>query len=166
MPSPKTPCPTCGEPKSAQSQQCRKCAPIGTYPRTPELRAKIAAAHQGIPLPMLQGRKRPEHSRILKEWWTPERREEQRQRLLLRNPMARYHGLSAKGAIALREALGHCERCQQTGEESRLEVHHRNRDKRDQTLGNLMILCHRCHMQEHATTAETGWDSYHRKRRS
>jgi hypothetical protein len=29
-------------------------------------------------------------------------------------------------------------------------VHHRNGNKRDQSLRNLAVLCHRCHMQLHS----------------
>jgi 5-methylcytosine-specific restriction endonuclease McrA len=110
----------------------------------------MSNALRGKPKPWLRGRKRPEHSRIVKEWWTPERREQKRQEMLARYPDARYHGLSCKGARRLREAMGHCERCGSDGSDSRLDVHHRNGNKRDQTLANLVVLCHRCHMQLHS----------------
>jgi hypothetical protein len=84
------------------------------------------------------------------EWWTPERREKKRQEMLARNPQARYHGLSARAAKALTEAAGRCERCEADGSDSRLDVHHCNGDKRDQSLSNLAILCHRCHMRLHS----------------
>ena len=147
MPSKKIQCPTCGGAMAAKSQQCRKCRP--PYDRTPQHRAKMTAAREGKPRPSMRGRKRPDHAATMKAWWTPERREEARQRFLARNPMARYHGLSCRGARALRESLGRCERCGHDGSESRLDVHHRNGDKRDQSLGNLTVLCHRCHMATH-----------------
>ena len=97
--------------------------------------------------------------------WTAERKELKRREMLRRNPNARYHGLSAKSAAHLVKRIGHCENCGHDGSRSRLGVHHANRDKHDHSLENLEILCHRCHMQEHAKAKETGWDSYHRKRK-
>lgn len=120
----------------------------------------------GKPKPWLQGKKRPEVAEKISEWWTPERREQKRQEMLLLNPDARYHGLSCKGARRLRAALGHCENCGSDGSDSRLDVHHRNGDKQDQSLGNLMVLCHRCHMQVHAERGETGFDAMWRKRKT
>jgi len=164
MPSKKIPCPVCGQPMAAISKTCRACSV--PYERTPEIRQKMSATASGKPKPWLRGRKRPEHSRTMRDWWTPERREAKRQEMLARNPSARYHGLSAKGARRLREALGRCEACGGDGSDSRLDVHHRNGDKQDQSLSNLAVLCHRCHMQAHAEQGETGWDSYHQKRSS
>jgi len=149
---------------SAQAQQCRACKP--SYVRTPESREKMSRALKGKPKPWLRGRKRPDHSNAMKEWWTPERREAKRQEMLEHNPDARYHGLSCRGARRLRKALGECELCGSDGSDSRLDVHHKNGDKQDQTLSNLTVLCHRCHMQVHAERGETGWDSYHRKRKT
>jgi len=92
----------------------------------------------------MQGKKRPAHSKLMREWWTPERRESKRLDMLERNPMARYHGLSADGAREIRKAAGQCQKCQSR---RNLDVHHLNGDKRDQTLSNLVVLCHQCHMR-------------------
>lgn len=116
--------------------------------------------------PWLKGKKRPEVGKKIQAWWTEERREKRRQEARARNPNARYHGLSAKEAKKLVQRIGHCERCQHDGSESRLDVHHKDRDKHNHQLENIEILCHRCHMQEHASKGETGWDSYHRKRKT
>lgn len=164
MPRKKIPCPSCGQPMAATSEMCRKCKP--SYVRTPEQNAALSLLLAGKPKPWLAGKKRPDVGQKIAEWWTPDRREVKRQEALARNPDARYHGLSAKEAKRLVQRIGRCERCQHDGSESRLDVHHKNRDKRDQRLENLEILCHACHMQEHAAAGETGWDSYHQKRRS
>lgn len=164
MPRRKIPCPNCGQSMAATSEQCRKCKP--SYVRTEDHRRAMSVALSGKPKPHLLGRKRPEHSNAMKAWWTDERREAKRQAMLLRNPNARYHGLSSRSAARLVQRIGRCERCGHDGSESRLGVHHRNRDKHDQQIENLEILCHRCHMQEHAVKGETGWDSYHRKRKT
>jgi 5-methylcytosine-specific restriction endonuclease McrA len=104
---------------------------------------------------------RPEVAQKIRDWWTPERKEERRQEILLRSPDARYHGLSARGAKKLK--VGRC--CARCGSTTRLDIHHKDRNKQNQDLSNLEVLCHRCHMQEHAMTQETGWDSFHRKRK-
>ena len=150
MPRKKVPCPACGQPKKAESRVCRACSQ--PYPRTAAHRKRLSAALAGKPKPWLRGRKRPKHSKTMKAWWTPERREAARQRMLelVGNPNSRYHGLSARGAKLLREALGCCERCGGDGTESRLDLHHRNGDKHDHRLANLAVLCHRCHMQNHS----------------
>mgnify|MGYP001558574251 CR=1 FL=1 len=158
MPRKKVPCPKCGRLKSQEAELCRACKP--SYERTPESRAKMSAALKGKPKPT--GWKHSEETKIkMRKHWTAERKEQKRQEVLARNPLARYHGLSCRAAKRLREAAGHCELC---GSTRRLDIHHRDRNKRNQALSNLQVLCHRCHMQEHAKTKETGWDSYHRKR--
>lgn len=145
------------------SEQCRQCKP--SYVRTPEHREKLSQALVGKPKPWLKGKKRPKVARKIRAWWTEERRRAKRAEVLERNPSARYHGLSAKAAKALREAVGRCEKCGHDGSESRLDIHHRDGNKQNQSLANLAVLCHRCHMQIHAEREETGWDSYHRNRR-
>lgn len=147
---------------AATAEQCRKCKP--TYQRTDAHRAAMSATQAGKPKPWLKGQKRPKVARKIAAWWTPERREARRQQSLQRNPNARYHGLSAKSAASLVRRIGRCERCQHDGSDSRLGVHHKNRDKHDQRLENLEVLCHRCHMQEHAKAGEIGWSRYHQKR--
>jgi 5-methylcytosine-specific restriction endonuclease McrA len=119
-----------------------------------------------MPKPKLQGRKRPDHAEKMRALWTPERREAKRQEMLTRNPNARYHGLSCKAARRLRQSVGACQSCGHGGSRSRLEVHHLDRDKRNQEPSNLMVLCHDCHMREHQEAGETGWSAYHAKRRS
>jgi len=104
---------------------------------------------------------RPEVAAKIRDWWTPERREARRLQSLAVNPGARYHGLSASGAKRLRLSVGECQSCGATGH---LDIHHRDRDKRNQDLANLAVLCHRCHMQEHAQAGETGWDRFHQRR--
>lgn len=164
MPYKKIPCPICGLPMSHGSKTCRSCAE--PYERTPERRQHMSNVTKGKPKPWLRGKSRPEHSKRMFLYWTEERREEKRQAMLLLNPSARYHGLSCKGARRIREALGHCEICGSDGSDSRLDVHHKNGDKKDQSMSNLVVLCHRCHMKIHGERAETGFDSMWRKRKS
>ena len=163
MPSPDKQCPQCGGRMSPKARLCRQCAQ--PYERTPEDRQRMSERLRGVPKPLLRGRKRPEHSRQMKEWWTPERRQAKREEMMKRNPETLYHGKSHRAFRLLREAIGKCERCGDDRPASQLDVHHRNRDKRDHSLPNLIVLCHRCHMQDHASRGETGWHSYHRKRK-
>lgn len=164
MPWKKVPCPVCGKPKSRHAKTCRACSV--PYERTPEHCQHLSDALTGKPKPWLQGRKRPDVGKKIRGWWTPERREAKRQEMLLLNPDARYHGLSCKGARRLRDAITHCEKCGHDGSESRLDIHHRNGDKKNQSLANLTVLCHRCHMAVHAKQGETGWHSYWKKRKT
>lgn len=162
MPRKKDHC-QCGNLKEARSQACRACTK--PYERSPEWRARMSERQKG-PRPHMQGRKRPEHSATMLEWWTPERRQAMSLRQLERNPKARYHGLSARAAKRLVDAAGRCTECGHDGSESRLGVHHRDRNKQNQEPSNLQVLCHRCHMLEHAQAGETGWDVYHRRRKT
>lgn len=124
----------------------------------------MSEALKGRPHTWRSGSTRPEIATKIQEWWTPERREAKRQEMLTRNPDARYHGLSARAAARIVREVGQCQNCGHDGGESRLDIHHKDRDKKNQNPDNLEVLCHRCHMQEHAAAKETGWDSYHRKR--
>lgn len=162
MPTPKKPCPTCDGLMSPVALQCRKCKP--TYERTAQSRANMSAAVKGKPKPHLRGRKRPDHARLMREYWTPERREEKKQQMLLKNPEARYHGLSARAAKRIVDEAGKCEACGHDGSQSRLGVHHKDRDKHNQERGNLQVLCHACHMKEHSDAGEVGWAARHRRR--
>ena len=164
MPYKKIPCPQCGQPKSAKAKTCRAC--LVPYERTPEWRAAMSARKSGIQPRGTGWTHSPETVAKMKSVWTEERREAKRKEVLARNPQARYHGLSSKEAARLVRRIGRCERCQHDGSESRLGVHHKNRDKHDQRLENLEVLCHRCHMQEHASAGETGFDSMWRKRKT
>jgi hypothetical protein len=148
---------------AATSEKCRKCKP--TYVRTPETRLKMSRATAGKPKPWLKGRKRLKVGKKIAEWWTDERREAKRQDILAARPGTRPHKLSSKARAEIREAAGKCSECDHDGSVSRLDVHHVDRDDRNQDPSNLVVLCHRCHMKEHAEAKETGWDSYHRKRR-
>ena len=42
-----------------------------------------------------------------------------------------------------------CERCGRTREESRLEIHHRDHNRRNDCKENFEIVCHQCHSKEH-----------------
>ena len=134
-----------------------------TYDRTPEHRVKMSEALKGKPHSYRSASTDPEVASRIASWWTPERREAKRQEMLARNPEDRYHGLSAMNAAAIRAEVGACQSCGATG---RLDIHHRDRNKRNQERTNLAVLCHRCHMQEHARAGETGWDRYHQRRSS
>ena len=96
MPRKKIPCPSCGLPMAATSEQCRQCKP--SYVRTPEHNASLSILLSGKPKPWLAGKKRPDVGQKIAAWWTQDRRQAKRIEVLSRNPDARYHGLSAKEA--------------------------------------------------------------------
>ena len=161
MPSPKVPCPQCGRPKSAVAELCRTCRP--TYKRTDAHRAKASEALRGRPHSYRSASNDPVVATRIADWWTPERREAKRLEMLARNPEARYHGLSAREAAKRRAEVGACQAC---GSTERLDIHHRDRNKRNQDPSNIAVLCHQCHMQEHAKAGETGFDRMHQRRRA
>lgn len=158
MPRKKEPCPLCGNLKEVRSKTCRKCSV--PYPRSDEWRENMSQRMKGKKKGYPSASTRPEVAAKIQAWWTPERKEAKRQEVMQRNPQAIYHGLSCKGARRLREAVGRCEKCGHDGSESRLDIHHRNGDKHDHGLENLIVLCHRCHMDEHRD--EVGWAAYHK----
>jgi len=135
-----------------------------SYERTPEHRQKMSERLRGKKHDYRSASTNPEVAARIAAWWTPERREAKRQEMLKRNPSARYHGLSARAAARLAKAAGACQWCGHDGSESRLGIHHRDRDKQNQDPENLLVLCHRCHMREHRD--EIGWAVYHRKRKT
>src|SRR6266581_649903 len=104
MPSPKHPCPDCGQPTRAA--HCLSCS--RPYERTAEHRASMSAALKGRLHSWRSASTQPKVARKIQAWWTPERREAKRLEVLERNPNARYHGLSAKAAKRLTQAAGKC----------------------------------------------------------
>src|SRR5208337_3182000 len=124
MPSPKHPCPTCGTLISAKASFCKKHRP---YVFSAEHCRNISAAVAGRPKPWLQGRRREAHSLKMKELWATGGIT----RPAVLNPEARYAGLSARRAKKIVEEAGLCQACGHDGSESRLDIHHRDRNKRN-----------------------------------
>lgn len=151
MPTPKKPCPTCGQPMSPKASQCRRCKP--SYERTDWHRQIAVTAQLGVPKSHTwrTGRPpstRPEVAQKIREAWTPEKREEARHRLREQGvPEGTYPGLSHRRRGQIREEAGVCQRC---GAEGRLHTHHRDLTKTNQDRENLLVLCARCHAQQHA----------------
>lgn len=52
-----------------------------------------------------------------------------------------------------------CERC---GSTKNLNVHHRDRNRSNNTRENLMILCERCHTTYHNNNGDIGWKLYNK----
>lgn len=62
--------------------------------------------------------------------------------------------------LALREFPKHCNRCQWREHEEVLVAHHKNRDRTNNTLENLEILCPTCHAVEHFLAGDGPWTSH------
>ena len=163
MPRKKDRC-ACGNMKLVVASQCRECRNRSPYRRTPEHRAEMSRTRTGQPKPpgYVPASKRPEVAAKIAAYWTPEVRAAKA--LAVSNPSARYHGLSSRKAAAIVRQAGACHRCDHDGSESRLGIHHRDRNKHNQAPGNLEVLCHRCHMQEHSDHHEVGWSRHHATR--
>src|SRR3990167_5197437 len=108
-----------------------------SYQRTPEHRKKMSAILKGKPHGYRSASTRPEVAAKIQAWWTPERREARRLQSLAVNPDSRYHGLSATGAKRLCVMAGSCQSCGKTG---RLDIHHKDLNKRNQEPDNLIVL--------------------------
>lgn len=162
-------CPTCGKIIRRTAFYCRKHAPFSK-----KHRENISKALKGRPKPYLQGRKRPEHSQCLKNWWKnhPEEREKARVRGLVRTSDKTYlqklsellsgeNNPNWKGGLAQKKYKGFYQKlkdkirkrdnytCQLCGETEKelgysLSVNHINFDKTDNREENLNALCKRC----------------------
>jgi 5-methylcytosine-specific restriction endonuclease McrA len=162
-------CVDCGAEVPRKVKRCPDChkdflSNRPGYIRTEDHRQRMSEAQKGKKHDWASGSTRPEVAQKIRDWWTPERREERRLALLERKPDARYHGLSSRRAAEIVRQAGCCTQCDQT--EGRLDIHHIDGDKRNQDPENLTVLCHRCHMKEHAKRGETGFDSMWRKRKT
>lgn len=64
-------------------------------------------------------------------------------------------------------ARGKCERCGWHEEVGILRIHHKNRDRENNTLENLELLCPTCHDLDHFRSGDGGWskigESFHRR---
>ena len=175
MPSPKVPCPRCGQPKRAKARLCGPCGK-GKYERTPEVRARISAAQKGKPHEWGRG-PHPERAKKIAAAWTPEKREAARLRGLAfaddpawrakvgmageANPNYQGKDASEYGpgfSVGMKKRLiakrgGICEVC---GTADRLDVHHRDFAKTDHSEANLAVVCRACHKTLHlASSANT-----------
>ena len=121
----------------------------------------MSAALKGKPHNWRSGGSLPGVAKKIAAAWTPQMREAARIRGLARNSNARYHGLSAKAAKKITKSAGRCSRC--GVKKGRIDIHHKDRDKRNQAPENREVLCHRCHMQEHRD--EIGWAIYHKRQK-
>jgi hypothetical protein len=66
-------------------------------------------------------------------------------------------GESSYREIAFRLKPKICERCQYNKHPEILEVHHKDRDRENNTIENLEVLCPTCHMEEHFLNKDGKW---------
>jgi len=73
--------------------------------------------------------------------------------------MPAHYGATAKNyrQIALRELSNSCSRCGYDRHVEILHVHHINRNRADNTIANLEILCPTCHEAEHFRNRDGKW---------
>jgi hypothetical protein len=168
MPSPKHPCETCG--KLTKAANCRECST--PYIRTPEMNQAMSARTKGIPKTGPTGGSLPGVAEKIQNAWTPQMREDARQRGLEKaqdpewrlrcglpgslNPMWEdgrtaipyARGWSRKVKSLAWERSEHlCEMC---FSDSPCDTHHKDFSKTNHSLDNLQVLCRKCHKQLHA----------------
>lgn len=169
-------CKTCNKRCSGSTTgYCKQHSPThGKYQRTDEHKKKMSEIFKGRKMPWIEGKKRPEHSKFLKEWWAnhPEERKKAKERgdrmvsdkaylkklseLLSgdKNPawkggiaVTKYKGFYQTIKNKIRERDNYtCQLCGQTEEELqyRMSVNHINFNKEDCREENLNCLCKRC----------------------
>jgi hypothetical protein len=146
-----------------------------SYERTPEHRAKMSAALKGKPHSYRSASTRPEVAAKIAAAWTPEKREEARQRGLRLATDRAWRDLIAQsvtGALnpnyqgkdqatpyapgwgrlhkrLIRERAGNrCESCGAAPPPT-LDIHHKDRTKTNHHPDNLIAVCRRCHKAVH-----------------
>lgn len=167
MPSPKKNCPTCSNLMHPRAEHCRKCKPFSE-----KHRANISAALKGRTHKYHSGSVRPDVARKIIDYWTPERREEARQRglrqaenLAWRLSCGRPGSASptweggrtkiqygrgwtpAWKRLVWKRANGRCELCQC---DKPRDTHHIDFGKSNHASDNLLVLCRSCHKKIHA----------------
>lgn len=171
-------CIECGAPVPRKVKRCPPCNEAflkrrPTYQRTPEHRQRMIEATKGKPRPWNRVPRAPDVVQKLRDSWTPERREAARQRGLrfAQDPEWRLKiALSVAGPANPRWEDGRAVlpyspgfssvarrlvherdagRCQECGSTDHLCVHHRDFEKTNHDLENLILLCRRCHTRAH-----------------
>ncbi len=66
-------------------------------------------------------------------------------------------GESSYRAIAFRHKEHKCERCNYDKHPEILEVHHKDRNRENNTVENLEVICPNCHMTEHFLNKDGKW---------
>lgn len=64
---------------------------------------------------------------------------------------------SVRQWLSRRGKLSHCQKCMYSEHPEILVVHHADRDRTNNDLGNLEILCPNCHALEHYAENKKGW---------
>jgi hypothetical protein len=59
--------------------------------------------------------------------------------------------------IAFRSKERKCERCEYNKHPEILEVHHKDRNRENNTIENLLVLCPTCHMEDHFFNKDGKW---------
>ena len=58
-------------------------------------------------------------------------------------------GVSVEYAKSLLKHINVCQKCKKRVEGYKRHIHHKNRNKKDNGLENLIVLCAKCHVNEH-----------------
>jgi len=177
-------CIDCGAPVNRRVKRCPECHQKflrnkPTYERTPEHRAKMSERLKGVQHNWRTGKPpscQPEVADKIREWWTPERREEWRENAKERAMNQAWRDLIARAVSGelnpnyqgkdkatpyapgfgrlhrrlIRERAGN--RCEICGKEGRLDIHHKDFSKDNHHPDNLMAVCRACHKSLHNTS--------------
>jgi len=175
-------CSDCGGPCARRAKRCLECDHIWrrgrpSYVRTAEHKAKMSAAMKGRPHNYRSASTHPEVAAKIRAWWTPERREEARQRGLILAETREWRDMIARSVMGAKNpnyqgkdnatgygpgwgplhrrlvrerAGGRCEVC---GREARLDIHHKDFGKDNHDPENLVVCCRSCHKKFHYSSS-------------
>jgi hypothetical protein len=61
------------------------------------------------------------------------------------------------------EDYGLEKKCMQCGSTKNIDVHHKDKNRKNNKLENLLVMCHKCHIKYHDKKGDVGWSIYNKR---